>query len=174
MFYPPPPSPLAKAAVRSKAVVLLLLIYCLMYFPLFVGALCLSLICYALLYVHSSFAIILKRKRKLVALFLLSFRCLITVIVLWFFLTMPWAGLQCVIVVLTYFLIGQIIFIWNLLSANWNLPGKIGITMLLKHTLHTLLQTHGHAILMLYMTTFKNLLPFNLKVLHTVVVFIVF
>ena len=60
--------PVAKAAVRSKAVVLLLLFYCLMYFPLFVGFLCLSLICYALLYVHSSFAIILNRKRKLVAL----------------------------------------------------------------------------------------------------------
>ena len=41
-------------------------------FPLFVGVLCLSLFCYALLCVHSSFAIILKRKRKLVALLLLS------------------------------------------------------------------------------------------------------
>ena len=37
------------------------------YFPLFVGVLCLSLFCYALLCVHSSFAITLKRKRKLVA-----------------------------------------------------------------------------------------------------------
>ena len=37
----------AKAAVRSKVVVLLLLIYSMMYFPLFVGVLCLSLICYA-------------------------------------------------------------------------------------------------------------------------------
>ena len=36
------------------------------------GVLCLSLFCYALLCVHSSFAIILKRKRKLVALLLLS------------------------------------------------------------------------------------------------------
>ena len=43
-------------AVRSKAVVLLLLKYCLMHFQLFV---------YALLCVHSSFATILKRKRKL-------------------------------------------------------------------------------------------------------------
>ena len=61
---------MADAAVRSKAVVLLLLIYCLMYFPLFEGALCLSLFCYALLCVHStcSFAIIVKKKRKLVAL----------------------------------------------------------------------------------------------------------
>ena len=38
-----------------------------MYFPLFVEVLCLSLFCYALLCVHSSFAIVLKRNRKLVA-----------------------------------------------------------------------------------------------------------
>ena len=55
-----------------KFVVLLLSIYCLMYFPLFVGVLCLSLFCYTLLCAHSSFAIILKRKRKPVALLLLS------------------------------------------------------------------------------------------------------
>ena len=34
-----------------------------MYFPLFVEVLCLSLFYYASLFVHSSFAIILKRKR---------------------------------------------------------------------------------------------------------------
>ena len=51
---------MAFAADRSKAVVLLLLIYCLMYFPFFVEVLCLSLFCYALLCVHSSFAITLK------------------------------------------------------------------------------------------------------------------
>ena len=50
--------PVVYAAVRSKAVVLLLVIYCLMYFPLFVGVLCLSLFWYALICVHSSFAII--------------------------------------------------------------------------------------------------------------------
>ena len=49
---------------------------------LFVGVLCLSLFCYALLRVHSSFAIILKRKRKLVALLLLSYRCIVTINVL--------------------------------------------------------------------------------------------
>ena len=70
-----------------------------MYFPLFVGVLCLSLFCYALHCVHSSFAIILKGKRKLVALLLLSYRCLLTVNVLFIFLTVPWIGLQCVIVV---------------------------------------------------------------------------
>ena len=83
-------SPLvALAAVRSKAVVLLLLIYCLMYFSLFVGILCLSVFCYASLCVHFSFAIILKRKRKLVALLLLSYRCSVTINVMWLFLAVP-------------------------------------------------------------------------------------
>ena len=91
--------PMALAAVRSKAMVLLLLIYRLIYFPLFVGVLCFYLFCYALLCVHSSFAIILKRKRKLVALLLLSYRCIITVNAMWLFLTMSWVGLQCAIVV---------------------------------------------------------------------------
>ena len=63
------------------------------------GGLCLSLICYALLYVHSSFAIILKRKRKLAVLLLLFYRCLVTVNVPWLLLTVPWVGLQGVIVV---------------------------------------------------------------------------
>ena len=76
-----------------------------MYFPLFVGVLCLSLFCNALLCVHSSFAIILKRKRKLVALLLLSYRCIITKNVLWLFLRVLWVDLQCVIlIILTYFL----------------------------------------------------------------------
>ena len=39
----------------------------------------------------------LKRKRKLVALLLLSYRCIDTV--LWLFLTVWWVGQQCVIVV---------------------------------------------------------------------------
>ena len=59
-----------------------------------------SLFCYALLSVHSSFAIILKRKRKLIALLLLSYICIVTLNVLWLFLTVQWVGLQCVIVVL--------------------------------------------------------------------------
>ena len=45
---------------------LLLLVYCFMYLPLFVGVLC----WYALLYVFSSFAIILTGKRGLVAFLL--------------------------------------------------------------------------------------------------------
>ena len=51
---------------------------------------------YALLCFHSSIAIILRRKRKLVTLLLLSYRCIATVNALWLFLTVPWVGLQCV------------------------------------------------------------------------------
>ena len=68
---------------------MLLLIYCFMYLPLFVGVLCWSLFWYALLYVLSSFAIILTRKIELVALFLLSFGCLVAINVLWLFLSVP-------------------------------------------------------------------------------------
>ena len=57
------------------------------------------LFCYALLSVLSSFPIILTGKRELVVLLWLSSRCYVTVNVVWLFLTMPWAGLQCVIVV---------------------------------------------------------------------------
>ena len=56
------------------------------------------LFCYALLCAHSSFAIILKRKGKLVAL-LLAFRCIVTISDLWLFFMVPWVGLLCVIVV---------------------------------------------------------------------------
>ena len=63
------------------------------------GVLCWSLFWYALPYVLSGFAIILTRKRELVALLLLSFECLVTINVLWLFLAVPWVGLQCEIVV---------------------------------------------------------------------------
>ena len=71
----------------------------------------LSLFCYALLCVHSKFAIILKRKRKLVALLLLSYRCIVTINVLWLFLTVLWVGLHYVIVVFPDHT--------HLLSHNW-------------------------------------------------------
>ena len=72
------------------------------------------------------FAIILKRKRKLVALLLLSYRCIITINVMWLFLAVPWAGLQYVIVVfpiiiiLTYFSLSDLIVHsgWSVRSAN--------------------------------------------------------
>ena len=56
--------------------------------------------------------IILKRKRKLVALLLLPYRCFVAVDVLWLFLAVPWVGLQCVIVAFpdhTHFLIRQLL-----------------------------------------------------------------
>ena len=48
---------------------------------------------------HSSFAIILKRKRKLLALLLLSYRCYVTINGLCLSLMVPWVSLQYVIVV---------------------------------------------------------------------------
>ena len=53
--------------------------------------------CCTLLYVPSSFAIILMGKRELIALLSLSSWCL--VIVVWLFLAVPWVCLQFVIVV---------------------------------------------------------------------------
>ena len=50
-----------------------------------------------LLYVHSSFAIILMGKRKLVALLSLSFCCFLMVV--WLFLVVSWVCLLSVIVV---------------------------------------------------------------------------
>ena len=52
----------------------------------------------SLWYIYS-FAIILTRKRDLIAFLLFSFRCLVTVNVLWLFLKVPLVGLQCAIVV---------------------------------------------------------------------------
>ena len=56
-----------------------------------------SMFCCTLLYIPSSFAIILMGKRELVALLSLSSWCLVNVI--WLFLTVPWVCLQFVIVV---------------------------------------------------------------------------
>ena len=56
-----------------------------------------SMFCSTLLYVHSSFAIILMEKRELVALLSLSSWCLVMVV--WLFLVVHWVGLRSVIVV---------------------------------------------------------------------------
>ena len=56
-----------------------------------------SMCCCTLLYVHSSFAIILMGKREQVALLSLSSWCLVFVV--WLFLAVPWVCLQFVIVV---------------------------------------------------------------------------
>ena len=85
-----------------------------------------SLFCYALLCVPSSFAIILKRKKKLVALLLLSYICIVTINVLWLLLTVPWVGLQYVIVVfpdLTHFLFYSeqdfcLRILWSLINSS--------------------------------------------------------
>ena len=55
-----------------------------------------SMFCCMLLYVHSSFAIILMVRRELVALLSLSSWCLMVVV--WLFLAVPWVCLQFVIV----------------------------------------------------------------------------
>ena len=78
---------------RSKAVVLLLLTFCLLLLPLWESVIVLCL----LLYVHSSIAIILMGKRELVALLNLSSWCLVMVEQL--FLAVPWGCLRFVIVV---------------------------------------------------------------------------
>ena len=64
-------------------------------FALCVGILCLSLFCYTLLCIYSTIAIVLKRKRTIVALLLLSYQCLVKVNVLWLFLAVPGDGLVC-------------------------------------------------------------------------------
>ena len=89
---------MAETAVRSKAVALLFLIF----FNV------LPIVCVSFVFVFALLCIILrpfiftnilKMKRKLVALLLLSYRCIVTINVLWLFLTVPWIGLQCAIVV---------------------------------------------------------------------------
>ena len=62
-----------------------------------VGVCYCSMFCCTLLYVHSSFAIILMGKRELVALLSLSSWRL--VVVVWLFLAVSWVCLQFVIVV---------------------------------------------------------------------------
>ena len=56
-----------------------------------------SLLCCALLYVRSSFAIILMGKREFVALIKLTSWCLM--IVVWLCLAVPWVCLQFVVVI---------------------------------------------------------------------------
>ena len=88
---------MAQAAVRSKEVVLLLLVHCLLLLQLFVCFL--PLFCDSVLHVHialqSSWWM---GKRELVALFYLSSWCLVTVSALWRFIAMPLVGLWCVFV----------------------------------------------------------------------------
>ena len=75
-------------------VVLLLLTFCLLLLPLWESAI---VLCFVVLYVYSSFAIILMEKRDLVALLSLSSWCLVMVV--WLFLAVPWVCLWFEIVV---------------------------------------------------------------------------
>ena len=71
-----------------------------MYFPLFVGVLCLSLFCYALLCVHSTVLCYhLEEEEKAGCFAIIVLLKYFTINILWFFLMVPWVGLQCVIVV---------------------------------------------------------------------------
>ena len=83
--------PVAKAAIRSKAVVLLLLTFCLLLLPLWKSVI---VLCFVVRYF---IAIILMGKRELIALLNLSSWCLVMVKRL--FLAVPWGCLQFVIVV---------------------------------------------------------------------------
>ena len=74
----------------------------------------LPLLCYALLSGLSTFSIILTRKRELITLLLLSSCCIVTVSVLWLFLTIPLDGLQCVIVVFP----GRTHLLFNIVCAR--------------------------------------------------------
>ena len=84
------------AAVRSKAVIMLLLTFLFIVTPI-VGVCNCSMFCCTLLYVHSSIAIILMGIKGLVALLNLSSWCLM--VVEWLFLEVPWGCLRFVIVV---------------------------------------------------------------------------
>ena len=83
---------------------------------MFVEDVCLSLFWYALFFVFSSFAIILKRKRELAALFLLSYGCLVIVCVLWLFLAVLRVGLRCVVVVFPDHAHMFLAIVWKLVS----------------------------------------------------------
>ena len=102
-------------------------------------ALCLSLIRYALPCFHSSFAIIMKRMRKLVALQLLSYRCIVIINVLLLFLTVPRVGLQYMIVVFpdhTHFLFYKL----HLCDSVINVTSKENVVM---EDIHRFLQNHS-------------------------------
>ena len=88
---------MAWAAVRSRAAVLLLLTFSVFIVTPIVGVCNCSMFCCTLLYVHSSFAIILMGMRELVALPNLSSWC--HAMVVWLFLAVPWVCLRFVNVV---------------------------------------------------------------------------
>ena len=73
--------------------------------------------------VRSSFAIILKKKRKLVALLLLSYRFIVAINVLWLFLAVACVGLQCVI----WYVLDHTHFLFYIFEQYWF---KVSLTFL--------------------------------------------
>ena len=74
-----------------------------MYFPLFVGVLCLS---FFVMHYFDFILVLQSSCFAMVALLLSSYKCIVTLYAQWLFLAVPRAGLQCVIVVFpdyTYF-----------------------------------------------------------------------
>ena len=73
---------------------MLLWVYCLMCFPLFVRVCaCLCLVCITLCPFY--FCNIFEEEERSGCFALLSYRCIVSVNVLWLFLMVPWVGLQC-------------------------------------------------------------------------------
>ena len=108
------------------------MVYCLNYYPSFAGVLCLSLLWCSLFCFHSSFAIILKRKRELVSLLLLSYKCIVTINDMLLFPMVPWVGLQCVIVIILTYFLGTKMYYWNLELSTWDpLKYKMGKSVLI-------------------------------------------
>ena len=88
---------MAYAAIRSKAVILLLLIRCWLLLPLWDSVIVLYFVVHYFASIRASFIIILMGKRELVALLCLSSWC--RVIVVRLFLVVPRVCLQFVITV---------------------------------------------------------------------------
>ena len=81
-----------------------------MSFQLFVKVLCLSL--FGMHYIVSFLVFNhLKEEERAGCFAFVVIRCLVTVYVLGFFITVPWVGLQCVIVVLIFLIILTCFFI---------------------------------------------------------------
>ena len=105
-----------------------------MYFSLWGFCVCLCF-WYALLGAFPIFAIILKRKRELVALLLLSYGYFVAVNDQWLFLVMRWVGLESMIVVFpdhTHLLLGFVtkmppcsIKVKTILNFLWNQKTKM-------------------------------------------------
>ena len=105
--------PVAQAAVRSKAVVLLLLTFCLLLLPLWESVI---VLCFVLRYCMSILVlIILIGKRELVALLNLSSWCLVMIERL--SLAVQWGCLRFVIVVFPDHT--HLLFLYGVSPAEW-------------------------------------------------------